>query len=845
MVGTSIETYVVPPARQGALYKFDQTFIDAIEGIKNDINEYKYSLFFEFVSKFMQEVVEYFKNLGKFKFFDFLIYLRDAFKDSVNNDPNHVLINHILERHEFFLIDESQDTNPLQTELFFYLTASKNDPNWRGVEPQEGKLFIVGDPKQSIYSFRGADVLAYVENKKVFENKKEVLVMTRNYRSNASLREWFNLTFDDMLNYQDPDIKHLALNHKMIPIEQNDVTRNIPNKQYILDGVHKYNVYTSSKTKDADILEPESLAKLILDIKNTRKICVKKPKANYVAPNDEGPNIEDRFELAERDIEFGDFLIVPVGTDIEKYIDAFNAYNIPFIAEAKTPYQDSETLTTIVDLLYLLKEPYNPNNLIKILEGPLFRLCDKDIIQMKNDGFELDISHIDGVNLKDNNQQSIITKLNALYNSTLHMGLSSTLMYLLNSPILDITKYVSSEQLEYTFFIIEKIKVKEEDGSISTLRQLQDYIDDYSKIQGDEQRSLRFNKTVNKVKIANLHKVKGLEAPIVILANPARQIRPITKFVDYLSNPPVSRFISLADSTDPHGNTNLVETKRFDSSIDLWTKIADTEIDRLAYVGATRARNVLIIFDANDLASNYRNPWAKLLVNVSRTYVLSTSDINPANKEVVDINISSATIPNASKEKSIVHRSPSETRKVVSFNDDVIDDLDSEDDVAKEAALKGTVIHKLMELLVSYQNEDINPLINYIVEMYNVEKYRSILLKVANTMLSGGYPQKNSSIDQDLLKTLRKAKSVQVEVPFSYKANNKNANNQNVIITGKIDLLYLDQNDQYHIIDYKTGDEGDVAKLEIEYHEQLLDYYYALKKNGVNADYHIYHIVLE
>src|SRR5690606_17288384 len=59
-------------------------------------------------------------------------------------------------------VDEFQDTDPLQAEILLLLAA--DDPaeaDWRRVRPVPGKLFLVGDPKQSIYRFRRADVAIY------------------------------------------------------------------------------------------------------------------------------------------------------------------------------------------------------------------------------------------------------------------------------------------------------------------------------------------------------------------------------------------------------------------------------------------------------------------------------------------------------------------------------------------------------------------------------------------------------------------------------------------------------------------------------------------------------------
>ena len=68
------------------------------------------------------------------------------------------------ERFTHFFIDEFQDTDPVQAEILLLLSA--DDPkqsDWRVAVPEPGKLFIVGDPKQSIYKFRRADVLLYQE----------------------------------------------------------------------------------------------------------------------------------------------------------------------------------------------------------------------------------------------------------------------------------------------------------------------------------------------------------------------------------------------------------------------------------------------------------------------------------------------------------------------------------------------------------------------------------------------------------------------------------------------------------------------------------------------------------
>jgi ATP-dependent helicase/nuclease subunit A len=100
------------------------------------------------------------------------------------------------------LVDEFQDTDPLQYEILFFLAGGETPPAgdaWRTIlEP--GRLFIVGDPKQSIYRFRGADIAAYrraVDH--VTRCDGEVLRLTASFRSPASLLGPVNRLFEGWL----------------------------------------------------------------------------------------------------------------------------------------------------------------------------------------------------------------------------------------------------------------------------------------------------------------------------------------------------------------------------------------------------------------------------------------------------------------------------------------------------------------------------------------------------------------------------------------------------------------------------------------------------------------------
>ena len=811
--GTSIEQYVDIPQtyKSNSTFKYKETFVKKIESIQKDVKEYVYQVCLDFVDELSKRMEVEFKDEGKLQYFDFLYYLNKAFKESANGDRE--LINHILKRHSFFLLDESQDTNPLQTEMFFYLTGTKQDSDWKKVKPKEGSLFIVGDPKQSIYSFRDANVSAYLANEKIFEEENQVLVLTRNFRSNVALRDWFNDNMDEMLNNPPEALKHLE-----IPIEQEERdNERIPSG--VLDGVYKY------LTTKSD--EPEFLANLITSLVKKKKIYSKNRDA-------------DEPKKKERLIEYSDFMIVPRGTFVGSITDAFDKYHIPYTVEANIPFTTSNSFVAIRDLTELVKTPYDIGKFLKVAHGDLYKLNEKEVILLKNSGFDLNISHpyVTG----DQKLDEMIQELNELYNDTYGMGFSSTMLYIVNNKKLNIFSRVPSTNLEYTMFLIQKIKEKEEDGSLRTVKQLEAFIDNFQK-GSDDQRSLRFKDKVDRVKISNVHKVKGLQAPIVILVMPSKKKRTSGKHVDYSIQPPTTYFSKISELDDDFRENKYAETSRFDNEAKLWDQYDDAENKRLEYVGATRAESVLIVGRYDKINSDYYNPWKDLWEKIDDNNTdLPIDDGGPVALTKVNVELGNYNINEKSHELTHKYVSPSlmRTNKINNNNDEIDDSTFKEKDEDESSTLLGTITHRLMECLVSsnnkYSDEDV---ISKISNEYGLSQKNIDLLKtILGVIRNGGYPQKSSSLNQDILKTLLSAKQVWCETPFSYLSHNNN------IVSGVIDVFYEDQDGNYHIIDYKTNKTSDVSELEEHYKEQLDSYIFALRKMGIEADAHIYHIDL-
>jgi len=143
----------------------------------------------------LSEVIRDYERLkrraGKLDFVDLLLVARDLVRDRKD------VRSHLQRRFRRIFVDEFQDTDPLQAELLLLLAADDPDvSDWRDASPVAGKLFLVGDPKQSIYRFRRADVMLYQEIRTQLEQAGVVtLHLNVSFRAVAPLQQAVNAAF--------------------------------------------------------------------------------------------------------------------------------------------------------------------------------------------------------------------------------------------------------------------------------------------------------------------------------------------------------------------------------------------------------------------------------------------------------------------------------------------------------------------------------------------------------------------------------------------------------------------------------------------------------------------------
>ncbi len=126
---------------------------------------------------------------------DLLLRLRDLLHENLAiREEYQALFDHVL-------VDEFQDTDPLQAEIVLYLCErGARAIDWPDVALVPGKLTIVGDPKQSIYRFRRADISVYAAVREIVERGPHLVAkLSANFRCEPRLLDWLNGRFDDLL----------------------------------------------------------------------------------------------------------------------------------------------------------------------------------------------------------------------------------------------------------------------------------------------------------------------------------------------------------------------------------------------------------------------------------------------------------------------------------------------------------------------------------------------------------------------------------------------------------------------------------------------------------------------
>lgn len=759
------------------------------------LKEYKYSATIDFIEAAIKEISDVNVSNGRLSFYDAKMCLRDMLKKDAANGGR--LIRHISERHSYFLIDEFQDTDPVQSEIFFYLAAKEPDPDWTKCVPRDGSLFVVGDPKQSIYRFRGADTTAFTTVKELFERSGgRLLGLTRNFRTVPKLKEKFNELFTKLLPEDTKDQSRF----EEIPIDA-DEERN----DDIFSGMYKYHTDEESDVDDVIRL----IKGLVGD------------KSKFVI---------DRDSKEKRNISYKDFMIiVPYKTNINKFMHAMKEAGIPFNAEGSNLLGKCPVLVALYQAVTALAHPDESIAVFTAINGGCFGISEYELSCAKP-VFSLYSFKPTG----DERLDKAFAALNELYKKKDAYAPSVLCSIIIKE--LGLLEKLPADNPESLFFALELLREAETKGEISSLSEAADMLKEmiYSK---KHERTLRFDGAGDIVRIANLHKVKGLEENIVILADGLKSEHGPEQRVERTEDGYNSYIFSCTENSITYIKTAMYGDKNAEEKQAL---IAESE--RLLYVAATRARSALIVADAE--GTNKPNRWRFLAENTDEVIDYPDTETAFVKQEIKASDIAKKAAdpfgdsPSLVKSYRIVLPSKIKAETKISKDADTDDAPTPKRRAGIDPRFTGTLVHRLMERIVTAptlpeKNDVVSAVIN---ELDGNDEYKAVLEGVYDKLTSCGFAQKNGMPD-NILAELKGAENIGCEVPFCYKVQSDNGYE---LVDGVIDLIYK-KDGKWFIIDYKTNYE--TADLDDKYSAQLSAYKEAFNKlTGETAESFIYHI---
>ncbi len=263
----------------------------------------------------------------------------------------------LAQRHSHVLVDEFQDTDLLQIEILWRLCGEPapgtSGRDWTDFHIRPGALFLVGDPKQAIYRFRGADVAAYLRARDALRVEGDrVLSVSTNFRSCRSILHYVNGRFELPLSSAgQPGFTALEPFH-----DDHDEGPCVA----ALD-VRVANSDRRASVDDQRNAEAEAVARL----------CARLIGRMQIADRSSG----DRRALGAGDIA----LLAPTGTDMWRYEEALERHGIPVATQAGKGLYRRQEIQDLIAVTRVLADGRDTLALGALLRGPLVGLTEEEL----------------------------------------------------------------------------------------------------------------------------------------------------------------------------------------------------------------------------------------------------------------------------------------------------------------------------------------------------------------------------------------------------------------------------------------------------------------------------------
>lgn len=488
----------------------------------------------------------------------------------------------LQKKYRHLFIDEFQDTDPIQAEIFLMLAADEDPSVGPASSPaslplRPGALFVVGDPKQSIFRFRRADIDIYNRvAQRIKDTGGEVLALTANFRSLPKVCELANTVFPPL--FPDSPSPYSPRFEKLDPVRSESDCPAGPR-------VAKLTMPEAAKGIEPAVAEAKSIAAYI------------------------------QAEVASGRRTFGDFLVLTRQKPrLKIFAEAFDELEIPVDVSGAGLFCNSPEVRALALLLTSLADPLDSVSLVGVLRGPLFGLSDPELFRFRQAGGRFDLMtplpEADGeaeaaaLEEKFGPVLAAMRGLRAMWRSTRTLPLAAAVARMLEETgwLALAATTPGGARAGHLLQAIDRVReVVEAGGGLAEAAEALNEEDESSESEAMPLEPGR----VDVVRLMNLHKAKGLEAPVVFLAD-------ATHAFDFPVEVRVTRDGGIARGhlkivrrgEVPYKATTLGQPADWAAHEAEETNYQDAERLRLLYVAATRAKKLMVVCRSDKASKN-------------------------------------------------------------------------------------------------------------------------------------------------------------------------------------------------------------------------------------------------
>jgi ATP-dependent helicase/nuclease subunit A len=471
-------------------------------------------------------------------------------------------------RYAAILIDEFQDTDPIQYEILLYLAEEhgRTAADWRDVKISPGKIFVVGDPKQSIYAFRRADIEAYLEVvEKIIQAQDGIdCRLTINFRSNGAILDGVNGAFESLIREQ-PGVQppYIAIH----PAPGRTAARS--RIAHLL--LRKITADRELSADAARRLEGQSLATW-LDESILGKLTIQNARG-------------EKARARAKDVA----ILLRKLTDIHDYLEPLRRRGIRYVVEGERHFYAAREIIDAVNLLRAVENPHDRLALVGVLRSPLGGLTDQEIYELHQGNL---LSYNCGPSIGCNFPATLAELYDALarlHQETRALPIGAAVAHVfaqLPVELLAAASFHGEQAVANLQKLANQAELLGREG-LTTLNEAIGQLEKCVLEVKDEGESALAEDSLDAVRIMSIHKAKGLEFPIVVLAGCQAGIESghnadAEAISDWSTGLTGVRVGSISDLAGLY----IAEKRRRRSA---------EEQKRLLYVAMTRAREHLII----------------------------------------------------------------------------------------------------------------------------------------------------------------------------------------------------------------------------------------------------------